>query len=776
MEPLRIAASAALLISLPTAANARRFDVAPGRLGDVAIALGTQAGISVGVADPELAARRAPGVHGDIPVAEAFKRALRGTGARAIFLEPALVRIVRAPARRARPVVPAKSVIDSEASDIVVLASKQNIRLSNYPGSVIIFTLDRDWLDSNAAKGSSALVDASPSLGSTHLGSGRNKLFIRGIADSSFSGPSQSTVGQYFDDIRLTYSAPDPDLNLYDMRRVEVLVGPQGALYGAGSLGGVIRLLPNRPDPHEAAASLSTGVTFTDHGGVSGDGAAMVNLPVVSEKVAARFVVYGNRAAGYIDDPARGARGINSVTSVGGRFALRLQNLGAWAIDIGVVSQKTASGDGQYGTPMLTRRTAIAQPFSDDYLLGYLKVTRRIGSGQLVATSSNGRQQLATVFDASGYDGSGVLARYAERIDTTLSANEIRFSSESRKTPFVIGVSAIFSATEQARTLGPVGPTLPAAKQSNTEEETSFFGQITHPLSRTVSMTIGQRATFVRSMGTVVGTGSRASEKLSRNAFFASGTYALEWHPHPGWSTFVQLQQGYRPGGLSLFASSAGLEGQRYQPDKLGMGELGLRLGNAARDRLSFRGAVFYAEWEDIQADLIDGAGLPYTASIGSGKIYGFDGEMVWNPSDALRLTAAAFVAHSALTDPQAKFATKQVQPLPNVPSGGGRLGVSWHRELGRDRAVSATAAVRYVGGSLLGVGTSLDIPQGNYTEIDAGARLRLGRIDLSIDIDNLSNARSNTFSFGNPFGVLNRDQTTPLRPRTVRIGISARL
>jgi outer membrane receptor protein involved in Fe transport len=72
-------------------------------------------------------------------------------------------------------------------------------------------------------------------LFSTQLGPGRNKLFIRGVADSSFTGPTQATVGQYLGDVRLNYNAPDPDLNLYDIARVEVVEGPQGTLYGAGS-------------------------------------------------------------------------------------------------------------------------------------------------------------------------------------------------------------------------------------------------------------------------------------------------------------------------------------------------------------------------------------------------------------------------------------------------------------------------------------------------------------------------------------------------------------
>lgn len=103
-------------------------------------------------------------------------------------------------------------------------------------------------------------------VASTYLGAGRNKLFIRGIADSSFTGPTCATVGQYFGDLRLSYNAPDPDLRLADLAAVEVLEGPQGTLYGAGSLGGLIRLVPNAPDPTRFSGSAMLGGSATTHG------------------------------------------------------------------------------------------------------------------------------------------------------------------------------------------------------------------------------------------------------------------------------------------------------------------------------------------------------------------------------------------------------------------------------------------------------------------------------------------------------------------------------
>ena len=67
-------------------------------------------------------------------------------------------------------------------------------------------------------------------------------------------------MGNILGDIRLTYNAPDPDLRLYDIDSVEVLEGPQGTLYGAGSLGGIIRSVPKAPDPRDMKLQAIAGI------------------------------------------------------------------------------------------------------------------------------------------------------------------------------------------------------------------------------------------------------------------------------------------------------------------------------------------------------------------------------------------------------------------------------------------------------------------------------------------------------------------------------------
>jgi iron complex outermembrane receptor protein len=139
-----------------------------------------------------------------------------------------------------------------------------------------------------------------------------------------------------------------------------------------------------------------------------------------------------------------------------------------------------------------------------------------------------------------------------------------------------------------------------------------------------------------------------------------------------------------------------------------------------------------------------------------------------------LTLSVAAFLNDSKLVAPEPAFAATGKQTLPNVARDGGRLAAQWHRETALG-GLSAETSVRYVGKSMLGVGQLLDIPQGNYFVVDADTRLDFGRFTVSLNLDNIGDVRANTFAFGNPFGLAQRDQMTPLQPRTLRLGIASR-
>ena len=108
---------------------------------------------------------------------------------------------------------------------------------------------------------------------------------------------------------------------------------------------------------------------------------------------------------------------------------------------------------------------------------------------------------------------------------------------------------------------------------------------------------------------------------------------------------------------------------------------------------------------------------------------------------------------------------------MPNIADVTGRVGFSYSAPLNDKFDVEATGFARYVGKSTLGVGPILGLPQGNY--LDTGMELRVGNRSrgLSIAVTNLLDSRGNRFALGSPFLVRDRNQITPLQPRTVRLG-----
>jgi outer membrane receptor protein involved in Fe transport len=771
----RSAAASAVLVAmgLTGIARADQFNISPGRLGEVAAVLGVQAGVTITVTETDVAAEHSPGVNGNLSLREALDRVLLGTGTEALFYDPTTIRIVRKHAAPPAPVPVSAAVEPTE--EVVVTASKQTILLDSYPGSVKVVPLERNWVADKAAAGTGAIAELLPILSSTNLGPGRDKLFIRGIADSSFNGPTQATVGQYLGDVRLNYNAPDPDLNLYDMNRVEVLVGPQGTLYGAGSLGGVIRLVPNEPDAQEASVTAAAGLSSTRFGGISWDTAAVLNEPLISDRLALRLVAYGARDAGYIDDVERGLHNINSVTNYGGRMILRAEGLSDWTLDFGALLQNIDSADSQYtlrGDPPLTRRSNIAQPFFNNYRVIYISARRAIGDAELVSTTSTVWHDLTTQFDATGSDGTTALRRFEENNEIQVFSHETRVTGGGSRTPWVAGVTTLFSSSLLTRTLGSLEAPVQIDGVANVQADVALFGQISYPFTSTLTGTIGERFDFTNAIGVPLAPADE-SQMYVRSSLPLSTTLGLDWHPGGSWSAFFHYQQGYRPGGLAVTASGSGVESQTFQADALNMDEIGIRYGHAADDPLLVRSALFAADWNHMQADLVDLDGLPYTTNIGRGRIYGIDADITWRLSPALTLSASAFVNDSRLVAPAPEFDTGSTQRLPDVARDGARVSVQTVHEIAIG-GLSVGSSLRYVGRSTLGVGQHLDIPQGNYCVVDADVRLALEKITVSANLDNIGDVRANTFSFGNPFSSAQRDQMTPLRPRTLRLGISS--
>ncbi|HLY91127.1 MAG TPA: TonB-dependent receptor, partial [Acetobacteraceae bacterium] len=529
------------------------FNVPPGPLNAAIPALGQQAGITIGSGDPLLGSTRTRGVSGHLTIPAALTRMLAGTGFTFIPISANAVRIERSTpvvrGDRPRPMWKAQETAALSLGDITVTASKQSTSLSRFAGTVRFVDVGDPANARSGARGTELLLDRLPMLASTNLGPGRNKLYIRGIADSSFNGPSQSIVGQYLGDIRLTFNAPDPDLQLYDMKRVEVLEGPQGTLYGSGALGGILRLIPNEPDPRAFSGALSTGGLVTQHGGTGGDIAATGNLPLVADRLALRVVGYGSRSPGYINDIGLGRSNVNRTTIYGGRATTRWDAGNGWAVDLGGLIQFIHGRDGQYamaGLPPLTRRSYLAQPFHNDYKLGHLVIRKRWGDVEFVSATGVVEHDVSADFDATDPRQSPVRQIFLERTAVRMISNETHLSrSGPNGDGWVAGMSIVHDTDRLSRHFGAVSNPPPIAGVRNETTEAALFGQFGYAITDTLVATVGGRLTFADTTGLSVDTRSDHMEPRRRELRLTP-TAGIAWRGLTGTTLFVRYQQGYR--------------------------------------------------------------------------------------------------------------------------------------------------------------------------------------------------------------------------------------
>ena len=170
--------------------------------------------------------------------------------------------------------------------EIVVTAQKREQSLLDIPFAISTFSEDEI-----KARGAADIKDmqyAIPGLSITNNLPGQDRVQIRGA--SSDVGIGVPTVGRYLDEVSVSSDATQRalDVPLLDIQRIEVLRGPQGTLYGAGSIGGTIRFISNSPDLSEVSGSLGVGFNSVDDGGEGYEVNGVFNLPILEDKLALR--------------------------------------------------------------------------------------------------------------------------------------------------------------------------------------------------------------------------------------------------------------------------------------------------------------------------------------------------------------------------------------------------------------------------------------------------------------------------------------------------------
>ena len=299
------------------------------------------------------------------------------------------------------------------STDIVVTAERREQRLIAVPLSISAVTGD-DLARLNATQ-LRDYANTIPGLTiSSNGGAGQNQLTIRGVTSGS---DVSSTVGVYVDDVPYggstvfaLSSALSLDAGLFDLDRIEVLRGPQGTLYGASSMGGLLKYVTRQPNVSEIEGSAQAGVSFTRHGGTNYNGAAAINLPIVKDKLAVRASGFYTRDGGFIDNLTLGENHVGRAEIYGGRLDVLFKPTDDLSIRLVGFAQDihrdgTAQADftlsGQPVDGRLDQRRLLREPFDQQFRLVSGTITYDLGP--LTATSITSYQTNDVTFrtDAS---------------------------------------------------------------------------------------------------------------------------------------------------------------------------------------------------------------------------------------------------------------------------------------------------------------------------------------------------------------------------------------
>lgn len=727
-------------------------------------------GLSVGYpgALPVVTARP---IKGTMSAERALRKLLDRTSLRAVQLAPRLYRLEVVPrsppsqifaARKAAPAGP--------GADIVVTAQKRELALDQVPLSLSVLPIE-------TLRSSSRPLDSRDvgmrveGLAMTNLGPGRNRQFIRGVADSPFLGQSQSTVAVQVDDARVTFNAPDPDLRLIDVEQVEILKGPQGPLYGSGALGGIYHIVTRRPDLGDASAWGRLSASAVDHGGMGLGGEAVVNLPLIEDRLAVRAVGYRLTDGGWIDNAATG-KNSNSTRTRGLRLGLKWQASQDWSVDLGYAAQDIASRDSQYVLAAgqgLTRPGRLAEPTDNDFALFHGTVTGRLGGLELLWVASYVRNAVGYALDANDAAGNFGLSgtvRFDDDRHYSLFNQEMRLSS-GKGSRWVAGASFLRAAARDRATLTLADGLPHAIEQSDrVVTEYALFGEAMLPLLARLDVTPGLRIYHSRTEDEAEEAG-RPHAGEAKGMLILSPSLALSYRLQGGGLVYLRYARAMRPGGLTPTGTT--LSG-RFDADELGSFDLGMRRGLWG-DGLMLSGSAYYTDWHDIQSDYLLADGLVSTRNAGRGRIIGVEVAVDWQMGAGYELTLGAAAQDARLTHSPTGIELAD-RHLPIAPDLTVRATLSRRYALARWSGQSAIQA-NYIGHARLSFDDDLDRSMRPYATVALSSMLERDGWTAALQIDNLFDVRGDSFAFGNPFSIRSAPQYTPLRPRAVMISLA---
>ncbi|WP_407353462.1 TonB-dependent receptor [Luteimonas sp. R10] len=675
---------------------------------------------------------------------------------------------------------------------IIVTAGKREESVREVSGSVSAVTGQQ--LQDSGAQSLADYVQRTPGVVFNSYQPGVSHVVVRGIATSAGNVQGQTTTGYFLNDVPLTepgWTIAVPDIDTFDLDRVEVLRGPQGTLFGSASMGGAINYIANLADAGGFDAALESTVSKTRNADLGYSGKAMVNLPIAEDVFAVRGVVNYRSDPGYLDNVGTGVDGANDATVAGGRLSAVLTPGEATTVTWLSLFQQIDSDDNAYRMPALgdlVRDTAIPESTDTDVTIHSLRLDHDFGWAGLTALAAWQEKSQDWRFDFTPYR-----AGYNADLDLDLTeplyiasggesegrSVELRLASPSggrfewlvgamlfdtdKSLHEQLGAAGAAAAFDRSALYGPgsgavIAPDGEIFNAFYTElegTEKALFGEASVHFNPRWKLTLGGRAfrTEVEETATEVGFGTypgapRVSSSRTEESGF-NPKAALTWTPREDLMVYGLVSEGFRFGtpntpGLSAYPVPDG-----SGSDALTNYELGVRTA-WLDNRLLLDATAFYVDWSDIQLRLQTPDNFNYAANGGEASSRGIELSAAWRPN-------ARFDLHSAVTWQEARLEEDLFILWYGTAPAGARLpgSADWSVSNAASWRFDArwyptlTLAHQYLSEGISDLNSAVPgvVPneQGDYHLVDLRLRMSFGRTDITLFGSNLFDERGVT-------------------------------
>ena len=583
--------------------------------------------------------------------------------------------------------------------EVVVTAQKRKEKAKDVPASVSV--VGQAQLENQHVTELSDLSGYLPSVQIDNQGSsGQTAITIRGIPALG----NGATVGTYLDDTPVGSSSLyangsgfELDMFPYDVSRIEVLRGPQGTLYGASSMGGLLKYVMNDPELDSFNGRIATGISDIYGGtGLGNSIRGMVNIPIIKDELAARISLSNNRTPGYIDNALTGQSGINNTQQQGGRLSVLWKPTSDLNLKFSALHQKVDANDqslilldGVSEQPIYgDQKTGklISEPYISTFDYYSFSAGYDLHWADFLAASSYSKSSNHRVYDQTYVFGQDFplfgypvgLSAYSLDVNLKKFTQELRMTSkQGSRLEWIIGgfYTRETSNNDQYLTAQAMNGSfidgfnpLLAAYQPASYAEQAIYGDLTYKITEKFDVSAGLRYSRNNQEYSAITTPSPllAASSTSNTSHQGVTTYMLSprYHIDADNMLYSRIATGYRPGGPN--PPLLGIP-QSINADTIINYELGAK-SYFLNKRASVDFSVYQIDWKNIQLPAVNSQGLSYVVNAGTAASKGFELTATLALTNTWRISANASYTDARLTGDAPSISGKNGDTLEGIP------------------------------------------------------------------------------------------------------------